>query len=54
MKTFIALVTLAFASTAFAAAEEKKVCRVDEKTKREVCKTIKVHRKVEGDKVPQK
>jgi len=54
MKTFIAILTLAFASvTAYAAAEEKKVCKIDEKTKKEVCKTIKVHKKVEGDKVPE-
>jgi hypothetical protein len=44
--------------TASAEAEEKKVCttQVDPKTKKEkeVCKTIKVHKKVEGDKVPDK
>jgi uncharacterized membrane protein YhiD involved in acid resistance len=42
--------------TAWAGGEEKKVCetKVDPKTKKEkeVCKTIKVHKKVEGDKVP--
>jgi hypothetical protein len=31
----------------YAEAETKKVCRVDEKTKKEVCKTIKVHKKAE-------
>jgi hypothetical protein len=60
MKTIIALFALALASTAFATAEPKKapetkrVCKVDEKTKKEVCKTIKIHKKVEGSKVPQK
>jgi hypothetical protein len=37
-------------------AEEKKVCekQVDAKTKKEkqVCKTIKIHKKLEGTKIP--
>ena len=40
------------------AAEEKKVCvkEMDSKTKKEkeVCKTIKVHKKLEGTKIPDK
>jgi hypothetical protein len=40
------------------AAEEKKVCvtEVDAKTKKEkqVCKTIKVHKKLEGTAIPPK
>jgi hypothetical protein len=40
------------------AAEEKKVCvkEMDSKTKKEkeVCKTIKVHKKLEGTKIPEK
>jgi hypothetical protein len=40
------------------AAEEKKVCvkELDAKTKkeREVCKTVKVHKKLEGTKIPDK
>lgn len=40
------------------AAEEKKVCvkEMDNKTKKEkeVCKTIKVHKKLEGTKIPDK
>jgi hypothetical protein len=40
------------------AAEEKKVCvtETDPKTKKEkqVCKTIKVHKKLEGTKIPEK
>lgn len=43
--------------TAFAA-ETKKVCveQTDPKTKKpkEVCKTVKVHKKLEGTKVPDK
>jgi hypothetical protein len=60
MKKIATLVTLLIAATfslpSFAGGEEKKVCetKVDPKTKKdkEVCKTIKVHKKVEGDKVP--
>ena len=51
MKKLIALLLVGFVSTAFAEAETKKVCRVDEKTKKEVCKTIKVHKKFEGTKI---
>ena len=44
--------------TAWAGGEKKEVCetKVDPKTKKEkqVCKTIKVHKKVEGEKVPGK
>jgi len=40
------------------AAEEKKVCvkEYDNKTKKEkeVCKTIKVHKKLDGTKIPEK
>ena len=39
---------------AHAEAEKKKVCHVDEKTKKEVCKVIKVHKKLEGTAVPEK
>ena len=53
MKQLLAIVIAAFALTAHAGGEEKKVCNTDPKTKKEVCKTIKVHKKVEGDKVPE-
>lgn len=57
MKNLLLVLALAFAVPAFAGGEEKKVCetKVDPKTKKEkeVCKTIKVHKKVEGDKVPE-
>ena len=36
------------------AAETKRVCKMDEKTKKEVCKDIKVHKKLEGTPVPDK
>ena len=45
---------VAFATTAFAKAEVKKVCHTDPKTKKEVCKNVKTHKKVEGTKVPEK
>jgi hypothetical protein len=32
----------------------QKVCHEDSKTKKEVCKTIKTHKKVEGTPVPEK
>lgn len=35
-------------------AETKRVCHPDPKTKKEVCKNVKVHKKVEGTKVPEK
>jgi hypothetical protein len=46
------LITLANACEAHAAAETKRVCKTDEKTKKEVCKDIKVHKKLEGTPVP--
>ena len=45
---------LAFSMSVFGSAEVKRVCTVDEKTKKEVCKNIKVHKKVEGTPVPEK
>ena len=48
---------LAWNNSVFAA-EEKKVCvkELDNKTKKEkeVCKTIKVHKKLEGTAIPDK
>ncbi len=64
MKQLLALITLALASTVFAA-ETKEVCEpVKDKagkvvknkdgSDKQMCKTIKVHKKVEGEKVPTK
>lgn len=39
---------------AYAEAVMQRVCHTDAKTKREVCKTIKTHQKVEGTPVPEK
>jgi hypothetical protein len=54
MKKLLALLALCVATTAFAGGETKKVCETNPKTKKEVCKNIKVHKKVEGEKVPEK
>jgi len=54
MKKLLALTLVAMMPFAFAA-EEKKVCvkELDNKTnkEKEVCKTIKVHKKLEGTKI---
>jgi len=54
MKKLLVLALVAMMPIAFAA-EEKKVCvkEMDAKTKKEkeVCKTIKVHKKLEGTKI---
>ena len=64
MKKILALLTIALASTAFAEAEKKEVCHdkvdkagkpvMDKKTGKpaQECKTIKVHKKLEGTEVP--
>ena len=58
MKYFVAVMIGVFALTGAYAAEEKKVCvkQTDPKTKKEkdVCKTIKVHKKLEGTEIPTK
>jgi hypothetical protein len=59
MKYLLALMVGLFATTAvYAEAETKKACvkQMDPKTKKEkeVCKTIKVHKKLEGTAIPPK
>jgi len=65
MKKLLALLALCIASTAFAGGEEKKVCTdVTDKagkvvknkdgTTKQSCKTIKVHKKLEGTEIPVK
>ena len=55
MNYFIVVMLGVLALTSVYAAEEKKVCvkEFDNKTKKEkeVCKTIKVHKKLEGTKI---
>ena len=65
MKQLLAIIMLALASTAYAGGEMKEVC-TDKKDKAgkvvngkdgkpvQECKKIKVHKKVEGEKVPEK
>jgi hypothetical protein len=43
-----------FSQVSYAEAVVKKVCRTDEKTKKEVCKIVKIHKKLEGTPVPEK
>ena len=54
---FLALALVAFCATSFAA-ETKKVCldQTDAKTGKvkQVCKEVKVHKKLEGTQVPDK
>ena len=50
--TVIAVSFITVAHACEAAAETKRVCKTDEKTKKEVCKDIKVHKKLEGTPVP--
>jgi len=57
MKKLLALLaTTALIGGAYAEAEMKKVCHNEEKNGKtvEVCKTIKVHKKLEGTDVPVK
>ena len=65
MKKLLALLAIAFTSTVFAGGEMKEVCTpkvdkagkavMDKKTGKQAedCKKIKVHKKVEGEKVPE-
>lgn len=46
--------SLLLALNVHAGGEMKKVCREDPKTKKEVCREVKVHKKLEGTKVPPK
>ena len=65
MKHLIAVVLVAFSSTVFAEAQVKEVCKDKTDAKGQVvkgkdgkpvqvCKKIKVHKKLEGTKVPDK
>ena len=59
MKYILAIMIAMFASTAvYAEAETKKVCVKQKDAKsgkeKEVCKNIKVHKKLEGTKIPDK
>ena len=48
------VIAFGIVTVANAAGEIKRVCKKDEKTKKEVCKDIKVHKKLEGTPVPDK
>jgi hypothetical protein len=49
MKKLVALIAFV-PLVAFAGGEMKKVCIDDAKTKKQICKTVKVHKKLEGTK----
>jgi len=53
-KLLTILIAAALSTSVYAGGEKKKVCHVDEKTKKEICKEVKVHKKLEGTKVPEK
>jgi hypothetical protein len=53
MKSLLALIAF-IPLVALAGGEMKKVCMEDAKTKKQVCKTVKVHKKLEGTKPPAK
>ena len=52
MKHVIALALIAFVGTVHAEAVMQRVCHEDAKGK-QICKTIKTHKKVEGTPVPE-
>jgi hypothetical protein len=52
--TSIAVAVALMAQPAQAETTVKRVCHEDTKTKKEVCKNVKVHKKAEGTKVPEK
>ena len=51
---WVTVIAVGLITVANAAGETKRVCKTDEKTKKEVCKDIKVHKKLEGTAVPDK
>lgn len=53
-KTITALALVLSVTFVYAGGETKKVCHTDAKTHKEVCKNIKVHKKLEGHDVPEK
>lgn len=53
-KSLILILATAFSFSVFAAPEVKEACVKNEKTGKEVCKKIKVHKKLEGTAVPVK
>ena len=66
MKKILTVLLITLSSTVFAGGESKEVCHdrvgkdgkpvIDKKTNKPIqdCKTIKVHKKLDGTKVPEK
>jgi hypothetical protein len=53
MSVVLLALSMAVATMAVGSSEVKRECTTDEKTNKEVCKNIKVHKKVEGTPVPE-
>ena len=51
-KSLLTIVAMFVVSSVFAAGEPEKVC-IKNSAGKETCKTIKVHKKLEGTKVPE-
>jgi hypothetical protein len=54
MKSLLIIIGAVFVMGTVSAAETKRVCHTDPKTKKEVCKNVKIHKKLEGTPVPAK
>jgi hypothetical protein len=54
-KILVLILTTLFLTSAFAEGESKKVCHDKQKNGKTVqeCKTVKVHKKLEGETVPE-
>ena len=53
-KVKVFILAFLFCNFAYAGGEMKKVCIDDAKTKKQICKTVKVHKKLDGTKPPGK
>jgi hypothetical protein len=54
MKKLLLTIAIMFSISSVYATETKKACVKNDKTGKEVCKEIKVHKKLEGTAVPTK
>lgn len=54
MKKLLLTYLMLTVNLSYAGGEMKQVCSQDAKTKKEVCKMVKVHKKLEGTTIPPK
>lgn len=54
MKKLLLTYLMLTVNLSYAGGEMKQVCSQDAKTKKEVCKMVKVHKKLEGTAIPPK